>query len=79
MRYRRLGDFARFVGENSTVGERNPRAKNSDAEIAEIRRRVGDGETRTAVAKSYGLHLSTVSKICSGQRRTPQISQELKP
>ena len=51
-------------------GERNPKHKLTDAEIAEIRRRYDAGNvTQQALADEYGLHYSQVSLIVRGLRR----------
>lgn len=51
------------------LGEAHPRARLSDAQIAEIRRRCKAGERQRAVAAEFGIDPSHVSKIMSNDRR----------
>lgn len=41
--------------------------KLSEVEVEQIRSRVRDGESQSAVAKHFGVNQSLVSRICSGQ------------
>ena len=41
---------------------RSPRF--TDAEVSDILRRLGNGETQSSIAQSYGRHNSTISRIC---------------
>jgi hypothetical protein len=47
----------------STRGELNPRAKLTLAQVDEIRARVAAGESKAAVARSLGVHETTVGDI----------------
>tara|TARA_Y100000310_G_scaffold292597_1_gene321484 strand:+ start:1118 stop:1477 length:360 start_codon:yes stop_codon:yes gene_type:complete len=51
-------------------GEKNPMAKLTDAQVAEIRSRRGAGEQLTSIASDFGIAFQTVSKIARGQRRS---------
>jgi hypothetical protein len=70
-RNKRLSDFARFKGEaNDTSGARNKRAKLSDGDVADIRRRcLEQGEVQAEVARLYRVPRGTVHDIVTGQRR----------
>lgn len=48
-------------------GERHPRAKLTNALIAQIRERVSRGETRAAVARDIGVSRSAVSLVIRGR------------
>jgi len=73
-RNRRLSDFSYFRGEaNDTSGARNPRARLSDGDVADIRRRcLEQGEPQAEVARLYRVHRTTVNDIVLGQRRVEQ-------
>lgn len=47
-------------------GERGSRAKLTDSQIKQIRRRIASGETTVAVAREFGIHQGTASRIASG-------------
>lgn len=53
----------------SLPGENNPLAKLNDCQVAELRERADQGESRASLAQAYGLHHSTVSNIVSGRYR----------
>ena len=44
-------------------GEANPRAKLTEADVREIRRRVADGATRKEVSREFGIKAATVRQI----------------
>lgn len=44
-------------------GERNAKAKLTEANVSEIRRRIAGGETNQAIAKDYGVSPSQISRI----------------
>lgn len=44
-------------------GERHPRAKLTDEDVEEIRRRVAGGESKASVARSFGVHDGHVGQI----------------
>lgn len=44
-------------------GERHPQAKLSDDDVRSIRARVADGESRGRVARSFGVTVTTISRI----------------
>lgn len=49
-------------------GPRNPRAKLTESDVAEIRALRGEGLTQQAIAGRYGVAQATISKILIGQR-----------
>lgn len=49
--------------------ERSGKARLSNAQVAEIRRRVAAGETRASVARAFGCHAAHVSRIVNERRR----------
>lgn len=51
-------------GRRSLRGERNGNAKLSWEDVESVRKRVSSGETRRSVAKSLGMHRSTIERIC---------------
>lgn len=52
-------------------GARHPRARLADEQVAEVRKRLKDGETVAAVARRYGVSRSHVYAIKSGRARLP--------
>jgi hypothetical protein len=48
-------------------GERHPRAKITEADVLEIRRRRRGGEKLVAIAQDYGLTHPAVINICAGR------------
>lgn len=50
-------------------GERSGKAKLTDAQVVEIRRRHAGGERRQSIADDFGIHPGTVTNIASGFRR----------
>lgn len=50
------------------LGERWGRSVLRDRDISTIRSRLNSGETQASVAKDYGLHPSSISRIKNGQR-----------
>lgn len=48
-------------------GERNPAAKLTAADVAEIRNRVAAGETQRAVARRYGVSKGALCLMISGK------------
>lgn len=57
------------VRRQQGYGEDHPKAKLSDKEIAEIRRRGESGEPRKDVAAEFGISQSYVSMLVKGKRR----------
>ncbi len=53
--------------QRSAPGESNGRAVITAPQAAEIRRRSARGETRTALAREFGVSLSTASRIARGE------------
>jgi transcriptional regulator with XRE-family HTH domain len=49
-------------------GERNGMSKLTQAEVVTIRERHAAGETRKALALEYGLAVSTIGRIVTGQK-----------
>jgi hypothetical protein len=47
-------------------GERNPRAKLTREQVAEIRSRAGHGESRRSLARRYGVGRTTIDFIVNG-------------
>lgn len=50
-------------------GEKNGRAKLSEAQVIEIRARHGDGVRNVVLAKKFGVARPTISQIVHGHRR----------
>jgi len=48
-------------------GSKNAKAKITDSTVIEIRRRIADGESHRAIARSYGIHASQISRINTGK------------
>ena len=55
-------------GRHAT-GSRHPRAKLSDEQVSQVRRALGRGERGRDLARAYGVHRSTISRIKHGVRR----------
>lgn len=53
-------------GLTSNAGERHPRTKLSNSQIAEIRELRKSGVLLRDIGELYSVHLSTISKICTG-------------
>lgn len=51
----------------STRGARNPAAKLSPSDVAEIRARLGAGEYQRIIAKRFGVGQSLISQIAKGK------------
>jgi hypothetical protein len=49
-------------------GEQIQGAKLTESDVREIRKLVKAGETRTGVAAIYGMHQTTIGKICAGKK-----------
>lgn len=64
-------DMARKGRAAHRFGEANPRAKLTRVDAQKIRERFAVLGTRTAVAKEFHVHLSTVGRIISGKRWRP--------
>lgn len=67
----------------TTRGDLNPRAKLSHALVEEIHRRVGEGESKAAIARELGVHETTVGKAAlrdrwayGEERRERQVPRE---
>jgi hypothetical protein len=52
----------------------HPRAKLTDAEVAEIRLRHLEGETQAELAKAFGIHGSYVSRLVRSRRREQAVT-----
>lgn len=61
-----MQDCAR-KGRRNVRGGRNPKAKLTAEQVAEIRVRLANGETHRPLAKEYGVHKTAVSFIASGR------------
>lgn len=56
-------------GRNSLVrakGSRHGRAKLHETDVAEIRRRIAEGESQKVIAESFGVNYRTISNIKTG-------------
>lgn len=51
----------------SPIGTKNPQAKFTDEQVAEIRRRYRNGEAQRALAKEYGVVVMTVNRAIRGE------------
>ena len=51
------------------VGQRHPQAKLSDLEVSRIRAACARGEAQAKLARRYGVHQSTISRLARGLRR----------
>jgi len=66
----------RDKAEHGTVrGERNPRAKVTDAQVAEIQRLRAEGMKIKLISQLYHISQVHTWRICKGQRKTAHISQ----
>lgn len=54
--------------EHVRLGEASPNAKLTDAQVATIKRRLAQGETRNGLAREYGVAKSTIGWIKNGHR-----------
>lgn len=50
-------------------GEKHPSAKLSDAQVAEIKRRLDSGENQTHLSREYGVSVALISKIRRGTKQ----------
>lgn len=55
------------VGDVGAKGQRNGKAKVSDAQVLKIRERAAAGESRTALCNEFGLTKASVGKIIRGE------------
>jgi hypothetical protein len=62
-------DARRRGGQERRRGERNGRAKLTDMQVAEIRRRVAAGDTQTVVAAAFGVRQAHVSRLVRREQR----------
>lgn len=44
----------------------------SEAQVAEIRRRVADGEAKAALAREFGVHRRSIDRIVAGDKPAPR-------
>jgi hypothetical protein len=57
-------------GRRATMrGASLPQTKLSESDVSLIRDMVAKGQVKTSVAKLFSINPSTVSRICSGERR----------
>lgn len=54
---------------NKPAGEKHPRCKLSDAEVARIRQRAAAGEGLNALGREYRVHGATISRLVRGLKR----------
>lgn len=52
----------------STIGERNPRARLTNAAVVEIRARLSAGESHASLARAFGVSTRTIQGIHAGNR-----------
>lgn len=55
--------------------ERHATAKLSDMQVAEMRKRAGDGERGRALAREFGIGYSQAQRIISGQQRPIEVAR----
>lgn len=55
------------LGEQSLTGERNPRARISEADVHDIRSARRRGDRVVEIARRYGVAASTISMLLTGQ------------
>lgn len=51
----------------------SPAKKLADEDVAEIRRRIGAGESRTSIAAAFNVLPNHISRIKTGARRSPKV------
>lgn len=61
-------------GRTSHSGDGNPASKLTATQVAEIIELIMQGRTNTAIAATYGVHHSTISKIRTGNSWFPRPS-----
>ena len=61
-------------GFTDVAGERHPRAKLTDAEVADFRARADAGESVTALAKEFGIKRPYAFALRAGSRRPVPVS-----
>lgn len=59
---------ASLTGRTMTVETRKKKSALSDAEVLEIRRLHGEGETNRALAGLFSVSSTTISRVCTGKR-----------
>lgn len=57
----------RVLNKTNPIGERNGRAKVNATQVIEIKNRINNGETLTAIAKSLNVTKSLISQINTGK------------
>jgi hypothetical protein len=64
-----IADRARDGGQRyaDVSGEKNPRAKLTQVTAAQIRQRAANGESKTALARIFGVGRSTICRVTSGE------------
>lgn len=62
-----MRDMAERGRNRQPKGSRNAKAKLTEAEAAEIRRRAVTGESSATIADDFGIHRSQVSRIKTGK------------
>lgn len=65
-RRQNMADCTARGRHNKPVGAAHWRAKLSDTEVTELRRRRALGETTTSIAEAFGINTGTVSRIARG-------------
>lgn len=63
------------AGTSSHRGERNPASKLTASQVAEVVGLITQGCTNVAIAKNFGVHHSTISKIRTGHSWAFTLSQ----
>ena len=62
------------IGTMRAWGENNPFAKLSDSDATRIRERRKEGQTFIAIGKEFGVHATTVGRICRGELRNDLLA-----
>jgi hypothetical protein len=68
-RQQNMADCISRGRHNKPVGEKHPRCKLSDSEVALIRRRAAAGEGLNALGREYRVHGATISRLVRGLKR----------
>ena len=54
-------------GAETPLGEKNPRAVLTEAQVLDIRQRYQDGESQTRLSVTFGVHRNTIAAIVRGR------------
>ncbi|MBA3689507.1 MAG: HNH endonuclease [Chloroflexi bacterium] len=64
------------TGLAKAAGERNGRARLTEAQVSEIKEQRRRGERRASIAESFGISKAHVTQISSGQRWTAESARQ---